>query len=105
MRFPSGGVSKAARTVPESITNQDTHPGIHPMKFGFTRPITQYGSRKMISLLNSISDLEKSQQSRDLALECYLAAIRNMAQYAVELGPETTALHRKYLEEVAEQVS
>ena len=64
-----------------------------------------YERSKMISLLNSISDLEKSHQSRDLALECYLAAIRNMAQYAVELGPETTALHRKYLEDVAKQVS
>jgi GGDEF domain-containing protein len=59
----------------------------------------------MISLLNSISDLENCHQSRDLALDCYLAAIRNMAQYAVELGIEATALHRKYLEDVAEQVS
>jgi GGDEF domain-containing protein len=59
----------------------------------------------MISLLNSISDLEKCQQSRDLALECYLVAIRNMAQYAVDLRIETTALHRKYLQDVAEQIS
>jgi GGDEF domain-containing protein len=78
---------------------------IHPMKFWVRMADNQSEPRKMISLLNSISELEKSQQNRDLALECYLSAIRNMAQYAVELGPETTALHRKYLEDVAQQVS
>lgn len=60
---------------------------------------------KMISLLNSISELDKCHQSRDLALECYVAAIRNIAQYAVELEPEVTAVHRKHLEDVVEQVT
>src|ERR1700685_788760 len=59
----------------------------------------------MISILNSVGELEKCHRSRDLALECYAAAIRNIAQYAVELEPETTALHRKHLEEVAGNIS
>jgi diguanylate cyclase (GGDEF)-like protein len=59
----------------------------------------------MISLRSSMNDLERCRQAGDLALACYLAAIRNIAHYAVELEPETTALHRKYLEELAAQVS
>ena len=59
----------------------------------------------MISLLNAVSELEKCHQSRDLALDCYLTAIRNMAFYAVELDPQTTGLHRKYLEDLASQLS
>lgn len=52
-----------------------------------------------------MNELERSQQARDLALACYLAAIRNIAFYAVELDPQTTALHRKYLEDLAAQAS
>jgi diguanylate cyclase (GGDEF)-like protein len=59
----------------------------------------------MISLLKPINDLERCQQARELALDCYLSAIRNIAQYAIELEPETTALYRKYLEDLAAQVS
>jgi GGDEF domain-containing protein len=59
----------------------------------------------MISIRNSISDLDRCHKTRDLALECYLLAIRNMAQYAVEMDPATTAMHRKYLEELASMVS
>src|ERR1700735_5470131 len=59
----------------------------------------------MISLLKTMNDLERCQQARDLALDCYLAAIRNIAHYTVELEPQTTALHRKYLEDLAAQVT
>lgn len=59
----------------------------------------------MISLLNSITDLDRAHEARDLALDCYLQTIRNIGHYAVELEPETTALHRKYLEEVALRAS
>src|SRR5580658_1762309 len=58
----------------------------------------------MISIRNSLSDLDRCHESRDLALDCYAAAIRNVAHYAVELDPQITALHRKYLEELAAQV-
>ena len=40
-----------------------------------------------------------SVQARELALDCYLEVLRNIAHYAVELDPATTALHRKYLED------
>jgi GGDEF domain-containing protein len=59
----------------------------------------------MISLLKPMNDLERCQGARELVLDCYLAAIRNIAHYAVELEPETTALHRKYLEDSAAQAS
>jgi diguanylate cyclase (GGDEF)-like protein len=59
----------------------------------------------MISLRNSVSDLERCHESRDIALECYIAAIRNIAHYAVELDARTTAVHRKYLEDLATQLS
>ncbi len=52
-----------------------------------------------------MSDLDRCHQVRDLALDCYLGAIRNTAHYAVETDPATTALHRKYLEELAGSVS
>ena len=59
----------------------------------------------MISIIGSVSELQKCRESRDLVLDCYLAAIRNIAHYAVELEPQTTILHRKYLEDSAAQVS
>jgi len=59
----------------------------------------------MISLLKPMNDLERCQQARDSVLDCYLAVIRNIAHYSVELEPETTALHRKYLEDLAVQAS
>jgi GGDEF domain-containing protein len=59
----------------------------------------------MISLLKPMNDLERCQQSRELVLDCYLAVIRNIAHYAVELEPGTTALHRKYLEDLAARAS
>jgi GGDEF domain-containing protein len=59
----------------------------------------------MISIRNSLSDPDRCHHSRDLALDSYVAAIRNIAFYAVELDPQITALHRKYLEELAAHVS
>jgi GGDEF domain-containing protein len=59
----------------------------------------------MISIRNSLSDLDRCHHSRETALDCYIAAIRNIAFYAVELDPEVTALHRQYLEELAARLS
>jgi len=42
---------------------------------------------------------------RNLALDCYLAAIKAMAQYAVELDDEITGSHRKYLNALADDVA
>jgi len=52
-----------------------------------------------------MSELDRCQQERSLALECYLAAIRNTAQYVVELDDSITAPHREYLGVVAQDVS
>jgi GGDEF domain-containing protein len=59
----------------------------------------------MISIRKTISDLDEYRQQRDLAFDCYLAAIRNTAQYAVELEDGITAPHRKYLTLLAEEVA
>jgi GGDEF domain-containing protein len=56
----------------------------------------------MISIQQNLSELEKSHQFRKMALDCYLAAIGNMAQYAVDLEPALTVPHRKYLSDLAE---
>jgi GGDEF domain-containing protein len=59
----------------------------------------------MISIQQSISDLEKSDQLRTLALECYIAAIHNLAHYTVELDDSMTVPHRKYLAALATEVT
>jgi GGDEF domain-containing protein len=40
----------------------------------------------------------------NLALECYVTAIRNIAHYAIDTEPELAASHRKYLEQLADSV-
>lgn len=59
----------------------------------------------MISIRKSISELDEFRQERDLAFDCYLAAIRNSAHYAVELDDAITGPHRKYLTALAEEIS
>lgn len=59
----------------------------------------------MISIQQNLSELEKSHQSRTMALDCYLAAIGNMAQYAVDLEPALTVPHRKYLSNLSEELA
>lgn len=59
----------------------------------------------MISIQQSLSELEKSHQLQTLALECYLAALNNMAQYTVELDDTITPQHRKYLAALAAEVA
>ena len=52
-----------------------------------------------------MTELERCVQIRDLALDCYLAAVKAMAQYAVELDDEITGTHRKYLSALADEVA
>src|SRR5947209_1964690 len=59
----------------------------------------------MISIRSSLSELERSDQLRSVLLECYLQAIRNAAQYAVELDDEITGPYRKYLTALADGVA
>jgi len=52
----------------------------------------------MISIRNSLTELERSHQIRAAVLDCYVGAIKNIAHYAIDLDQEITASHRKYLE-------
>jgi len=58
----------------------------------------------MISIRHSISDLEKSEHIRILVLDCYVSAIQNLAQYAIELDEKTTATYRSQVTSVAREV-
>jgi GGDEF domain-containing protein len=58
----------------------------------------------MISIRSSVDELQKCYDARDVALDCYQLAIRNIAQYSVDLEPEITLPHRKYLEELAAEL-
>jgi len=58
----------------------------------------------MISIRHSINDLEKSEHLRGLVLDCYVSAIQNLAQYAVELDEETTATYRNQVISLAREV-
>ena len=59
----------------------------------------------MISIQQSLTELEKSHQLRTMALECYVSAIKNMAQYTVELDASITVSHREYLSGLAVEVA
>ena len=59
----------------------------------------------MISIQSSLTELERSHQLRSAVLDCYLLAIKNIANYAVELDDEITAPHRKYLNQLADVVA
>ena len=59
----------------------------------------------MISIQSSLNELDKACQLREGLLDCYLNAIKNCANYAIDLDDETTTLHRKYLRALAEEVA
>jgi GGDEF domain-containing protein len=59
----------------------------------------------MTSIQNSLSDLERCQAARDLALDCYLTAIENVAHYSIELDDAITVPHREYLVALAGEVA
>lgn len=58
----------------------------------------------MISTRESSSNRDRRADPRALALDCYVAAIANMAEYAVEMDEATTAPHRRYLSALAAEV-
>src|SRR5215472_7084041 len=55
----------------------------------------------MISLKNTVGELEACDNIRDLTLDSYALAIRNIAQYSIGLNPEVTAAYKGYLEDLA----
>lgn len=58
----------------------------------------------MISIRESISDLEKIDELHHAALECYRAALQDLAQYAVEFDESATASHRQRVTALAGQL-
>jgi GGDEF domain-containing protein len=58
----------------------------------------------MISIRESVAELERCHARRTQAVESYAAAIQSAAQYAVDLDAEITAPHREYLNTLAEEV-
>ena len=58
----------------------------------------------MISIRNSIKDLENSEEQRRLVLDCYLAAIRNVAHYAIELDDAIVGPYKASVNALAEGV-
>ncbi|MGD0498694.1 MAG: diguanylate cyclase [Bryobacteraceae bacterium] len=58
----------------------------------------------MISIRESVSDLERADRLRRETLECYIAAIRSVAHYAIELEEKATEAHRRHLEALAGEV-
>lgn len=58
----------------------------------------------MISIRNSLNELEKSEEQRRLVLDCYLAAIRNVARYAVELDDGIVNPFKTSVNNLAEDV-
>jgi GGDEF domain-containing protein len=59
----------------------------------------------MISIHKTITELEESQQQRDLAFDCYLEALRNIAHYTIEFDNSITEPYRRYVTSLAEEVS
>jgi GGDEF domain-containing protein len=59
----------------------------------------------MISIRDSVAELERCDARRANAVECYAAAIQSAAQYAVELDAEVTGPHRNHLNALAQEVS
>jgi GGDEF domain-containing protein len=58
----------------------------------------------MISIRNALADLEQCHQERDLVMNCYLTAIRNVARYTIELDQQITDPQRTHLTALAADV-
>jgi len=59
----------------------------------------------MISIQRNMTELEKADQMRTKLLDCYIAAINNIAHYAVEVDAAITAPHRQYLANLAAELA
>jgi GGDEF domain-containing protein len=59
----------------------------------------------MISIRESVVELERCHARRAKAVDCYAAALQNAAQYAVDLDREITAPYKNYLASLAQDVA
>src|ERR1035437_4343944 len=58
----------------------------------------------MISIRQSVAELERSHQLWKTTFDCYVAAIKDVAHYAIDLEEATTGPYRKHLETLAAKV-
>lgn len=59
----------------------------------------------MISIRKNVTELERCSQVRDLALDCYVSAVRNAAHYAIEVDAPMLAPHKQYLNALADEAA
>ena len=59
----------------------------------------------MISIQDSLKELETVYRVREGLLDCYLSAIKNCASYAIDFGDEITESHRKRLRALLDEIS
>jgi GGDEF domain-containing protein len=59
----------------------------------------------MISIRSELNELERSHQLGEMALDCYVNAIRNVDHYALELDSALTAQFRKHMGVLANDVA
>jgi GGDEF domain-containing protein len=59
----------------------------------------------MISIRNEVDELERFHRLRKQATDCYVSAIRNSAEYVVELEQDLTVPHQKHLRALADAVA
>ena len=59
----------------------------------------------MTSIRQSVADLERTDRLRQTTFDCYIAAIRDAAHYAIELEEATTGPYRRHLETLAAETA
>jgi GGDEF domain-containing protein len=59
----------------------------------------------VISIRDSLVELETIHKERDAAVDCYVAAIKNLADYTIDLEPAATRPQREYLNALADDAS
>lgn len=59
----------------------------------------------MISIRKFVSDIDKCRQERDILLDCYIAAVRNTANYLIEFEETLSATQRNYLNALADEIA
>lgn len=59
----------------------------------------------MISIRDSVTELERCYGERDAALDCYLTAIRNIAHYTIQLDDQMSGPQRAHLAALADDVA
>jgi GGDEF domain-containing protein len=59
----------------------------------------------MISIRESVAELELSHRLRQTVFDCYVTSIRSIAYYAIDLEEAQTAVYRKHLEALADALA